>query len=108
MGPYRGIILSISVLFCLSVAVLIYDSSSQAHERTEKIKAFQQYVCGFGLGASVNPKWGFLNFDPRIDPVDETALFPVPGIYSYSPDRGASVVDINEIIPFDKKEEESL
>lgn len=108
MGPYKGIILSISVLFCLSIAVLVYESSSRAHERTEKIRAFQQHIYGFGLGASVNPKWGFLNFDPRIDPMDETGLFPIPGIYSYSPDRGTTVVDIDEIILSDEKKEEPL
>ena len=75
----------------------MYDRFLWKDSGAEKIKAFQQYVCGFGLGASVSPGWGFLSFDPRIDSVDETGLFPVPGGYRYSPDSGLSVSEIKEM-----------
>ncbi len=97
MSAYKTLILLLIILFTFSITVIAYDWYSWKDYRAEKIRAFQQYACGFGLGASVNPKWGFLSFDPRVDSVDETGLFPVPGGYSYSPDGGLSVSEIKEI-----------
>ena len=97
MNASKILIIFLCILFTTSVTVLVYDWYSWKDFRADRIKSFQRYVCGFGLGASVNPKWGFLSFDPRVDSIDETGLFPVPGNYSYSPDRGLSVGDIKEV-----------
>ncbi|MFN3478984.1 MAG: nitrous oxide reductase accessory protein NosL [Thermodesulfovibrionales bacterium] len=61
-----------------------------------RARELQNYLGGFGLGGVISPEWGFLNYDPRIDFVDETSLWPIPGGYSYSPERGFSVADMKE------------
>jgi len=96
MNAHKILIIVLCILITSSITVIVYDRYAWKDYGAEKIRAFQQYVCGFGLGASVNPGWGFLNFDPRVDSVDETGLFPVPGGYSYSPDCGLSVSEIKE------------
>jgi len=97
MGNYRGIVLLVSTLSVILLALSVYEQLAVRNQGHEKARAFQEIACGFGMGASVSPKWGFMNFDPRIDNVDETALFPVPGGYSYSPDAGMSVTGISEM-----------
>lgn len=97
-------IILLIILYGASAAILWYDGHKGRRNGSDKTRSLQRYVHGFGLGASINPKWGFISFDPRIDAVDETALFPVPGSYSYSPDRGLSVVDIKEITLNDKRQ----
>ncbi len=60
------------------------------------VKEFQSLTFGIGLGASVNPRWGYSIFDPRIERIDETNLFPIPGGYSYVPSKGMCVSDFSE------------
>ena len=49
------------------------------------------------MGAISTPMWNFINFDPRIQPVDDSTLWPIPGGYSYGPDRTATVSYFEEI-----------
>ena len=83
------IILNILVVFLLAV-------ESISGKDYSRIVQFQRLSTGFGLGASVNPRWGFNIFDPRIERVDETNLFPVAGGYIYSPSRGMTVSEFSE------------
>ena len=83
------IILNILVLFLLA-----FDSISE--KDYSRVIEFQKLSSGFGLGASVNPRWGFNIFDPRIEYVEETSLHPVPGGYVYSPSRGMSISEFSE------------
>ncbi len=96
MNPKRVISLAV-LLFLAAVSVVFIDSCTVNGTGTEKVRAFQRLACGLGIGASINPRWGFTVFDPRVETIDETSLFPVPGGYSYSPDRGLSVTAIKEV-----------
>jgi hypothetical protein len=58
---------------------------------------FQRMVGGVGMGAISTPIWNFINFDPRIQPIDDSTLWPIPGGYSYGPDRTATVSYFEEI-----------
>jgi hypothetical protein len=49
------------------------------------------------MGAISTPIWNFINFDPRIQPVDDSITWPIPGGYSYGPDRTATVSYFEEI-----------
>jgi len=93
--------LIIAIIFLITASLIIIVSEWYLWENFESVemKAFQRYVCGFGLGATINPAWGFISYDPRVDHVDEAQLWPIPGGYSYSPDRGLSVSDFKEISP---------
>lgn len=97
MNAQKTLLLMLFILFIFSVAVIAYDRYAWQDYGAEKIRTFQRYAGGIGLGASVSPKWGFLSFDPRVDSIDETGLFPVPGGYSYSPETGMAVSDIKEM-----------
>lgn len=89
--------LSASIAVLLSVsAVLLAAEVRYRRSENEAVRHFQGLVCGLGLGAAVSPDWGFLSYDPRIDPVDETNLWPVPAGYSYAPERGLSVSAFQE------------
>jgi hypothetical protein len=59
--------------------------------------AFQKMVGGVGMGAISTPIWNFINFDPRIQPIDDSTLWPIPGGYSYGPDRTGTVSYFEEI-----------
>jgi len=63
--------------------------------------AFQRMVGGVGMGAISTPLFNFINYDPRIQPVDDSVTWPVPGVYSYGPDRTASIFYFEEI-PMDQ------
>ena len=97
MGNCRGIILLVCILSVLSLALTVYERGATSNRGHEKARAFQEFACGFGLGASVNAKWGFIDFDPRIDNADETVLSPVPGGYSFSPERGFTLTHMSEM-----------
>lgn len=88
---------AIAFLLILSAFIILSERRTWKNYESMEIKAFQSYAGGIGLGATINPAWGFISYDPRVDSVDETQLWPIPGGYSYSPDRGVSVSDINEI-----------
>ncbi len=91
------LIITIIVLLASSLLIILNEWHSWKNYESVEMKAFQRYVCGLGLGASINPAWGFINYDARVDHVDETQLWPIPGGYSYSPDRGLSVSDFKEV-----------
>ncbi|MBI4687253.1 MAG: hypothetical protein HY756_05675 [Nitrospirae bacterium] len=84
------------ILLLITSMWIIFSEQYLSGNNNTKIRAFQNYTGGLGMGASVSPEWGFINYDPRIDHVDETSLWPIPGGYSYSPERGMTVGDIKE------------
>ncbi|MEN8191080.1 MAG: hypothetical protein ABFS19_14630 [Thermodesulfobacteriota bacterium] len=50
-------------------------------------KQLQSSLGGVGMGSVVVPAWNFGDFDPRLQPAGYDQLYPIPGGYSYSPDR---------------------
>lgn len=95
MERYKVIALVVIFLMVGSFLLLSLDSIDRFREKDPKIQ-LQRFLSGLGLGAVISPEWGFLNYDPRIDFVDETSQWPIPGGYSYSPERGFSVADMRE------------
>jgi hypothetical protein len=87
MTAKRLLIAFIFILLVMTVIVILIDRHSLRTSEVDKARAFQRYVHGIGLGASASPEWGFIDYDMRIDSVDDTNLWPMPGGYSYSPER---------------------
>ncbi|NOY65414.1 MAG: hypothetical protein GXO97_08485 [Nitrospirae bacterium] len=85
-----------TVIFLNIVVLFLLTLDSIRGKDYSRVKEFQRLSSGFGLGASVNPRWGFNIFDPRIEQVEETSLHPVPGGYVYSPSRGMSISEFSE------------
>ena len=83
-----GIVMSlvIAVIAYLSVEYLYAEKVQNKNEMN-----FQQLVQSLGLGATVNPTWCYINFDPRIDPRCPCIEWPIPGGYCYCPDHTGTV-----------------
>jgi hypothetical protein len=58
---------------------------------------FQRATGGLGMGAAATPSWNILYYDPRLQAVDDSNLWPVPGSYPYTPTAAFSVVAIKEL-----------
>lgn len=94
----RDILIVMMVFLTLSsLLIVLHDGYIPLGDGDEKIREFQRLALGLGLYASTNPRWGYIGFDPRVEAIDETNLFPIAGVYSYSPDRGFSVSDVDEL-----------
>jgi len=63
----------------------------------EEMRLFQRSVGGLGMGAASTPSWSILHYDPRLQPIDDSNLWPVPGGYPYSPSAAATVVVFKEM-----------
>ena len=85
------------ILITLTVLAMLWDQYSWKRIQSDQMVAFQRTVGGVGMGAINTPVWNFINFDPRIQPVDDSTLWPIPGGYSYGPDRTATVSYFEEI-----------
>ncbi len=79
------------VLLFLTVLAIALDQYSWKRVNLDQMVAFQRMVGGVGMGAICTPIWNFINFDPRIQPIDDSITWPIPGGYSYGPDRTATV-----------------
>ena len=93
----RLYLLAVGVLVLLTVFCVVIDIHSWKHVKAENIVTFQVMLGGLGMGAICTPIWNFINFDIRIQPVDDSITWPVPGGYSYSPDRTATVTYFEEM-----------
>ncbi len=90
------------VVLLLSLTVLALDAHRWKSRSDEEMRWFQGAMGGLGLGAVAAPAWSLLDFDPRLQPVDESKLWPLPGSYSCSPAGTSSVTHFQEIL--DKEE----
>lgn len=82
-----SVLLLSACLMLAAMSIVIFDCS-KGNEGRDAGRSFQRSVRGLGIGSALRPDWGFSTYDPRIDAEDETGLWPVPGGYSYSPERG--------------------
>lgn len=97
----RSYFIFLSFLIILTTVGIASDTYVWRHVQAEKMIAFQRMVGGLGMGAISTPLFNFINYDPRIQPVDDSVTWPVPGVYSYGPDRTASISYFEEI-PMDQ------
>ncbi|HUU81279.1 MAG TPA: hypothetical protein VMW90_07515 [Acidobacteriota bacterium] len=97
----RSYLTLLCILLVLTAAAIGMDTYVWRHVQAEKVVAFQRMVGGVGMGAISTPLFNFINYDPRIQPVDDSVTWPVPGVYSYGPDRTASIFYFEEI-PMDQ------
>lgn len=82
--------LLVVMIFCIS-AVIYHDAHSYPSTAATEMMRFQKMIGGVGLGAVTVPAWNFSDYDPRLQPAPMDVVYPVPGGYSYSPDRLAMV-----------------
>ena len=92
------IVLSFVVLLVvITAAAIALDMQFWRGHKTEDIRVFQRATGGLGMGAIATPIWQFINYDARIFSVDDSMTWPVPGGYSYGPDRTGTVSYFEEV-----------
>jgi hypothetical protein len=77
-------------LLLATLTVLGLDCVCRFGSDPEAARQFQRVAGGLGLGATVRPRWCFVNFDPRIE-YCTCAEQPVPGGYCYCPEHTGTV-----------------
>lgn len=87
----------IILLVTITGAAIALDIQTWRGQRAQEIRIFQRATGGLGMGAIATPIWQFINYDPRIFSVDDSITWPVPGGYSYGPDRTGTVCYFEEV-----------
>ena len=93
----RTVLAALIVLVLATVTAVSLDLHAWRGKRADDIRAFQTALGGLGMGSIATPIWQFINYDARICPVDDSITWPVPGGYSYGPDRTGTVSYFEEI-----------
>lgn len=88
MRKRLAVIVTVAIALTAATMILLFDRFGRGKEENVAGRMFQRTVCGLGIGSALRPDWGFATYDPRVDAADETSLGPVPGGYSYSPEKG--------------------
>jgi len=93
----RLVLISVILLVVTTAAAIALDIQAWRGRQTEDMRIFQRAVGGLGMGAIATPMWQFINYDARIFSVDDSITWPIPGGYSYGPDRTGTVSYFEEI-----------
>lgn len=91
------LLLSVILLVVITAAAIALDMQLWRGRRAEDMRSFQRATGGLGMGAIATPIWQFINYDVRIFSVDDSMTWPVPGGYSYGPDRTGTVSYFEEV-----------
>lgn len=84
------------LLMVLSISVLTVENFKWRSAAQKDVRWFQNLTGGLGMGAVKAPAWNVIDFDPRLQPVDESKIWPIPGSYPYSPTSASSVTSFRE------------
>ena len=88
MSWSQGVFLSVLLLCMLVVGTVIrHDVLTGQANRASSQYQLQRYIGGVGMGAVTVPAWNFSDYDPRLEVAADDSFYPIPGGYSFSPDR---------------------
>jgi len=93
----RMVLILVVLLVVMAGAAIAMDMKAWQGRRAENIRTFQRATGGIGMGAIASPIWQFINYDARVLSVDDSITWPVPGGYSYGPDRTGTVTYFEEV-----------
>lgn len=93
----RIVLFFVILLVLVAGAAIALDMQTWRVRETEDMSVFQKAVGGLGMGAIATPIWNLIDYDPRIFSIEDCITWPVPGGYSYGPDRSATVSFFKEI-----------
>jgi len=91
------VLILVVLLVVMAGAAIAMDMKAWQGRRAENIRTFQRATGGIGMGAIASPIWQFINYDARVLSVDDSITWPVPGGYSYGPDRTGTVTYFEEV-----------
>lgn len=88
MAVRQKIIFIIASGFLALVLLVIWqDSHNGSNNHRQESYLFQRAIGGIGLGAVTTPAWNFNDYDPRLEQMADDSIYPLPGGYSFTPDR---------------------
>lgn len=90
MSPGTRVTAVTAGLLVAAVGVLLLDAVPSSGGNRDIARQFQRMAGGLGLGATVRPRWCFVNFDPRVEHCTCTEQ-PLPGGYCYCPEHTGTV-----------------
>lgn len=93
----KKLLIVVATLVVVTAVAVSIDLYAWKYRNAESIRVFQQACGGLGMGAIATPIWQFINYDARTLPVDDSITWPVPGGYSYGPDRTGTVSYFEEV-----------
>jgi hypothetical protein len=83
---------------CLAVLLFTLDSKKDFNSTdTSEMRLFQRSVGGLGMGSAATPAWNLLHYDPRLQSVDDSNMWPVAGGYPYSPSAVSTAAGMREL-----------
>ncbi len=92
----RLLIFLVILVLVTTIAVAV-DRFDWKYRSSESARVFQRACGGLGMGAIATPMWQFMNYDARALSVDDSITWPIPGGYSYGPDRTGTVTYFEEV-----------
>jgi hypothetical protein len=93
----KGFVFAALAMAGVTALLLVCDAAYRDTQRSGKDAAlFQNLVGGLGLGAAASPAWNLFYYDQRLQSVDDSNLWPIPGSYPYSPTAASAVVVFRE------------
>jgi hypothetical protein len=90
MSPGAKVVAVVIGLVIVTVGVLAMDAARASNSHRPCAEQFQRMAGGLGLGATVCPRWCFVNFDPRIERCT-CGEYPLPGGYCYCPEHAGTI-----------------
>ena len=91
MQRKERVVLAVCLIVTIAAAAMLGMEHVVPSLGNQAFPVFQKSVGGLGLGAIAAPSGNLINYDPRIMPVDDSFTWPMPGGYSFGPDRSATV-----------------
>lgn len=89
-------LLFLAVILFLAIGCLFLDAHQWMNQSDGRMRSFQRAVGGVGMGAASTPAWNLIHYDPRLQPVDDSDLWPIPGGYPFSPSAVSIVIVFRE------------
>jgi hypothetical protein len=93
----RMVLILVVLLVVFTVTCIGLDLHAWRGRKAMDARIFQRATGGLGMGAIASPLWQFINYDARVLSVDDSITWPVPGGYSYGPDRTGTVSYFREL-----------
>lgn len=94
----KRFLLFLAGIMVLALLFLAGDMYHWKFMQDREMRSFQKMVGGVGMGAMVVPSWNEIDFDARLQSVDDSKIWPIPGSYCYSPAQSTTVTHFKEFL----------
>jgi len=89
-------VLFLAMILCLATGFMLLNACYWMDQSDGRMRSFQKAVGGVGMGADSTPAWNLIHYDPRLQSVDDSNLWPTPGGYPFSPSAVSIVIVFRE------------